>query len=306
MDKVRAILIAFSLLLFAFLIISADPQKLVENVSGADKTYLLLSISCISLAMILRIYRWKILISELSFLEIAPIQLFGNALSNIAPAKASEPVKAMLLKSNYGISLSKGFSSTVVERMTDLIAAVLISLLVLFYIPWEIAFIPIVSFGGIVLVLVASAQSKAIQSFGVGIVARFSKGYAVSAKKFVAGLRLDRKFANACALGLLIWTLDAATAVFVFMSLGAMPDVQAPYLAVSGLMCFSLLVGLLTMLPGGLGSMDISFAVLLQGLGVEGALSVSAVILYRLLTFWSGVFIGLASSVFITKKGGME
>jgi uncharacterized protein (TIRG00374 family) len=305
MDKIRLILVLFSIALLALLIVYAEPGKLVSTLASANLTYVLLGILCILLAIILRIWRWKMLVGELSFSEIAPIQLFGTAISNIAPAKASEPLKAVLLKTNYGISLAKGFSSTVVERISDLIAVVLISAFALLYIPLQIVIVPILIFGGLVAGIIVSAQSKPLQSFGLRLVARFSKRLAESGKRFIEGLKLDKKFLFAVSLALPIWALDSATAIFALMSLGAMPNVPNPYLAVAGLMCFATLVGLLSLLPGGLGSTDISFAIMLQWLGVGSALSISAVLLFRLLTFWSGLAIGLSASAFIKKKQGV-
>ncbi len=306
MDKIRVALIAFSLVLFALLIAYAEPQKLVENLSTANPSYLLISIIFLITALLLRIYRWQMLIGELSFSEIAPIQLFGNALSNIAPAKASEPVKAVLLKSNYGVSLSKGFASTVVERISDLMAVLLISCLSLLYLPFYIALPPILVFGFALFVLVGSAQSYKIRSVFVGVVSRFSNGYAKSAERFIGGLKINREFMYALLTGMGIWILDSLTAIFVLFSLDASPNVYLPYLAISGLMGLSLLLGLLSLLPGGLGSMDLSFAVLLQMLGVDPSVSITSVLLYRLITFWSGIGIGLVASVFIKKKRGSD
>ncbi len=305
MDKIKLILVLFSIALLGLLVVYAEPGKLVSTLASANLTYVLLSILCILLALVLRVYRWKMLVGELSFSEIAPIQLFGTAISNIAPAKASEPLKAVLLKTNYGIPLAKGFSSTVVERISDLMAVVAISLLALLYIQPQIVVIPVAVFGGIVIGVIASVQSKTLQSFGLSIAARFSKKLAESGKRFIDGLKLDKKFLFAAALALLIWAFDSATAIFALMSLGAMPNVPNPYLAVAGLMCFATLVGLISLLPGGLGSTDISFAIMLQWLGVGSALSISAVLLFRLLTFWSGLAIGLSASAFIKKKQGV-
>jgi uncharacterized protein (TIRG00374 family) len=55
--------------------------------------------------------------------------------------------------------------------------------------------------------------------------------------------------------------------------------------------------------PGGLGAVEAALAAGLTAAGLPGGIAVSAVLLYRLLTFWIPTIPGYAAFNWLTKKG---
>jgi uncharacterized protein (TIRG00374 family) len=58
--------------------------------------------------------------------------------------------------------------------------------------------------------------------------------------------------------------------------------------------CFSMLVGAISMLPGGLGSTEATMVLLLKAMGVDLGTAVAATAIIRMTTFWFAIVVGLA------------
>ncbi|MCX6777541.1 MAG: lysylphosphatidylglycerol synthase transmembrane domain-containing protein [Candidatus Micrarchaeota archaeon] len=303
MDFTRAAVILLSFLLFIGLILYGGLENLLKAGENANLGVLVLALLTICLAMAVRIYRWKVLIGDISFLELAPIQMFGIAVSSLTPGKLAEPAKAVILKRTHGIPLTRGVSSVVLERVSDIIAVVVFSLLAFLYFEPIVVFIPVAIFGGAVVAILAATQSKFVRDLIVRIASVFSKRIAQIGAGFMDQLKLDGKFLKAVALAFVIWSLDSLTAVIVFTSFGLQfaPGIN-PYIVAASLVSLTVLIGLLSMLPGGIGSTEISFSLLLESVGVQKDLAIAAVLMFRLITFWISIGAGLAMSVFIKEK----
>ena len=57
--------------------------------------------------------------------------------------------------------------------------------------------------------------------------------------------------------------------------------------------------------PGGLGAVEAALAAGLTAAGLDGGLAVSAVLLFRLVTFWLPTIPGYLSFNWLTKKGAL-
>jgi len=88
--------------------------------------------------------------------------------------------------------------------------------------------------------------------------------------------------AVAVLISLIIWLLYPAKLAIVAAGLG----LDVPLVPLAAALYTSLLVGLLPLAPGGLGSFEASLVALLGGLGVAAAEGVTVVLVLRFATFW--------------------
>jgi len=108
------------------------------------------------------------------------------------------------------------------------------------------------------------------------------------------------------AIGLASWFADGMALYFILMGLGLEASwvlVGVTFLAFS----FSLLIGVISNLPGGLGVVELAMATLLTVLlGAHPGFAVVATILFRLATFWGGFGIGLLVWAIAGKSLGIQ
>jgi putative heme transporter len=89
-------------------------------------------------------------------------------------------------------------------------------------------------------------------------------------------------WADAFAMGLANWLLDAAVLIAVLQALG----IAVPWRAILVIYGVTQVAGSLPVTPGGLGIVEGSLAGLLTAYGVGGERALAAVMVYRLVSFW--------------------
>ncbi len=107
------------------------------------------------------------------------------------------------------------------------------------------------------------------------------------------GLFSHRKRDSLIAIsgGLIYWLGDMCCLFFVFLSLGR--HIGFPVLIFG--YCIATLIGLISLIPGGLGVTEGSMSLMFSGLGLPLSVSVAAVLIFRLFSFWIWIPIGLIS-----------
>src|SRR3989338_10745099 len=123
-------LLSFSILVT--LIWFSNPQRLIDAVIDSKKEFIFYAFVVSSFNMILRITKWKIL-TNFSFRDIAPVHLFGVAVSNFTPGKIAEPFKALLMRAKKGVSVSSVLPSMAWERILDIVILVILSIIALHF-----------------------------------------------------------------------------------------------------------------------------------------------------------------------------
>ncbi|MHC1587046.1 MAG: lysylphosphatidylglycerol synthase transmembrane domain-containing protein, partial [Candidatus Syntropharchaeia archaeon] len=110
-------------------------------------------------------------------------------------------------------------------------------------------------------------------------------------EKFHSGFRFGKfTLLMVSALSLLIWISEGLIFYLAFLSLG----IEIPLLLIISVFAFSVLMGVITFLPGGIGSTEFVFALVLSNY-MPLSQATAGIILGRFLTFWlimliAGVF----------------
>src|SRR3989344_4895145 len=132
MYRYRYIFLLLSFSILIALIWFSNPQRLIVAVSESKKEFILYAFTISSLNMVLRILKWKVL-TNFSFKDVAPVHLFGVAISNFTPGKVAEPFKALLMKIKKGVSVSSVLPSIAWERILDIVTLVVLSIIALHF-----------------------------------------------------------------------------------------------------------------------------------------------------------------------------
>jgi uncharacterized protein (TIRG00374 family) len=259
---------------------------------GAVATLLLLSLVNYGL----RFVRWHWYLKRAQHnLPLSPalrIYIAGFGLTT-TPGKLGEMVRAAMLKP-YGIGVALTFAVFLAERLSDLMAILIMASLGLLQHPGLRAVV-IISALVCLAVLLAVSYRPFLQA-----VTRFSNDRShLRTGRLLARLVDVTGHFGACfapapmlfglVLALAAWGAEGLGLYVLLDGMGySMPLVQPIFVY-----AVAMLIGALSFLPGGLGSSEVVMIGLLASSGVGMADAVSATIIVRLCTLWFAVLLGL-------------
>jgi uncharacterized protein (TIRG00374 family) len=209
------------------------------------------------------------------------------------PAKAGEIVRSVYLKRD-GVSYSESLAALFVERLTDLLAVVLLALLVAYQFEdyrWLVALAGIATLAILPLIhsrmlrsLLATANARITQE-------KLSNGLASIARLLDSSAALLR---SGPLYGGMMLSLLAAAAVCMMMYivlqlLGV--DISMP-LAL-GIYATGILAGALSFLPGGIGSAEAVMIALLAVAGADLPTAAAATLVCRIAALWYSIAMGI-------------
>lgn len=243
----------------------------------------------------LRFIRWQIYLNKLGYsipwLPSLRIYLSGFALTT-TPGKAGEAFRGVLLKQR-NVPFPATFAALISERLSDLVAIVLLTLVGLSEYPQARGMV-FVGVLGIAIVL-ACISSRTVLNY----VQRWASLRAGKLCKLLTQLAHLLNEARRCHTpGLLIlatlisvvsWGAEAIAFYLVLEWLGA--DISFSFAIF--VYAISMLAGALSFLPGGLGGAEAIMISLLVLKGMAMPAAIAATVFIRLATLWFAVLIGL-------------
>jgi len=276
-----------------------DPRAFAARVSDYDGRWFVLGLIGATLNYVLRFARWELYLRRLGIrvptLASARIFVAGFAMS-ISPGKVGEVVKSALLADEFDVAIERSAPIVLAERLTDLIALVLLVAVSSLVVPHGIA-LAIPAFAGVCALLALFA----IPSFGraaIRLVGRFRIGRALAPKlrgahDALLEILAPSPLAAATMIAVASWFLEclslwAIVRGFPGVSLGigeATFAYSAPTIA-----------GAVALMPGGLLVTEASMTGTLRligGLAMTSAVAATTTFLVRLATLWWAVILGL-------------
>lgn len=304
--KKRFLLIGISIIILAALIWYAKPLTLAGIVAKSDINYIFFALMLMTISICTRVLKWKVLLNDLKFLEIFPVQMLGITISNFTPGKIAEPLKAVILKARKNISVSDSMPSIIWERIIDVIVLIIFSLIALQLFGFQskimlLSFISIGAFAFLIALLLVMLHNK---NFGYSIFRRLRKLPIANRlsedfmKNFYENKIKKKKLFSCLVFTGIAWFLDGVVFYLTLQALG----ITVNPLVLSGIIALSVLIGVASTLPGGLGSTETVMIILLGALNIQSATAVAGVMIFRFISFWYGIFIGGASFVYLSKK----
>ena len=297
----------FGILVFYVIFIAYnDFQEFSINISQFEFSYLPIILAFVFLGIIIKSLRQQLLYKQIdvSISFKTGILLYISGLSmNVTPGGSGELIKSYYLKKNFGYSIAKTFPTVIMERLLDLTAISGVLLIVgLILDNYNIVLLMLLLLFIVSLIFV-SGKKKKLFNFLLSILekipilkkqaASFSESYQVFGE-----LTSAKIMTKTLGLSFLVWITDAIMVYFIFIGFNLNFDIIFSTFS----MYSSLLLGVLTMIPAGVGVTEVSFVEILKGEGVDTAVSTSLVILFRLVTIWFLTALGFCATRYFLKN----
>lgn len=301
--KKRYALVLLSILILIALLFYSDPQKVYAIFSHSDKSFLFYAFLISSTGVLLRVFKWKVLMKNVSFFDVMPVQFLGSTVSNFTPGKLGEPAKAVIMKAKTGVPVSVSLSSIIWERIMDILILLLFSAVFvssLSSVFFAAGALSVLFFAAVLAFFISVLYSKRFGLKVFGVLKRMPLMNRISGEFIETFYRekINKKFLlMSFFITLLAWVTDGLVFYLSFRSVGIYLD---PIFFV-GLVSVSALIGIASFLPGGLGSTDAVMVLLLSAF-MDSSLAVTGVFAARIMTFWYSSLLGWVSFVYLGRN----
>ena len=301
--------VASAVAVLAALLWFGDLGAVTDALARLSLSRLLAALALVTVAYALRFGKWHLLVRRLG-LPVGPrrsLQVFlAGLMMAVTPAKLGELWKSVLLAQD-GIPVARSLPAVAVERLVDFAAITLLAslgLALVWGLWWLVPVTVTVVAAVVVLLRWRSLWTRLLAWLGrrprLARPARFLGLIAEGAHAILGPLT----FLPALALGLTAWGLEGVALWAILDGLGA--DASWP-LAIAAF-CAGTLAGVISLLPGGLGTTEAGMVGLLVARGVAQDIAVAATLLGRACTLGYGALVGALSSLFwpaAAKDGGV-
>jgi uncharacterized membrane protein YbhN (UPF0104 family) len=297
----RKVMVAalFGGLVFAALALYGDVTKLRNAARGFSPGAVAVGFGLALGNYGLRIWRWQYYLHcidvSVPLFESSIVFLSGFVMS-VTPGKVGEVFKSLLLYESRGVSMVRTAPIVVAERLTDLIALVLLTALgsLAFELGIIIAAAGALLVSGLVLVCAYRPLGEAL----LGLAARLGPLRKIvhklrEAYESLLSMLRPGPLLFGTLLAVIAWSLECGS---LYAIVHGFPGATLPWDATVFAYSASTIAGALAMLPGGLGVTEAGMAGLLQALGgstMTKEVATAATILVRLATLWFAVGIGV-------------
>ena len=245
---------------------------------------------------LVRAWRWLVLSSFLR-LQVPPLRnvlyyLAGYALTS-TPGKAGEAVRLWFLKAGHGVPYARSMAIMLADRALDM---------------WAVGILVLVCFAdfsrhvgqGLAVIAIVIAMSVPIifprllmplLGLGLRLAPKRRRLWAKARRTIQSMAELShwRTYGLTLLPSVAGWASEGLALYLLLRFFGADVSAANAIFAFS----FSMIVGAASMLPGGLGSTEVTAVVLLTALGVNFDAAVASTALVRVTTFWFAVGIGV-------------
>jgi len=242
-----------------------------------------------------RTWRWvalgRFLSLDVPVRNNALYYLSGFALTT-TPGKAGEAVRLWFLKSGHDVPYGRSLPLMLADRILDMWAVLILAALSI------VAFANYVWQGVILAGIVLAASVPILWPMTVVPMLRWAHGLAPRLARTLVRVRrmlhAMTELVRWRAYGLTLlpsiggWLAECAALYLLMQQLGAPISMLEAVFVFS----FSVIVGAVSMLPGGLGSTEATIVILLRAVGVDLDTAIAATAMIRITTFWFAVGLG--------------
>jgi uncharacterized protein (TIRG00374 family) len=254
---------------------------------------------------LLRFVRWQKFLAQLNhrvyWQESLRIYIGGFGLT-ILPGKAGEAIRSVFLK-RHGVTYPESLAAFFSEQLSNLISMLLLVTVGLWAYPQAQPVVFVL--GGIILTILIVLQLggllKAIEKFAqLHLPARIAKLIASSIEIILHSRRCFSlpMLLYGISLGLIAWGAEGVAFYYIMHVLGSDMSLQTALFIYS----FSMLVGAISFLPGGLGGTEATMVALLIFNHIAQPQAVAATVLIRLATLWFAVALGVIALSLAERK----
>lgn len=289
-------------LVYAGVVLYAD----VDELGGALERYewwtFLAALGLVSVGYGLRWAKWEIYLRILGIrlpLVRSVLAFLAGFVMTVTPGKVGEVVKSVLLRQSDGIAVARTAPVVLAERLTDLIALIVLAALGVGTYRYGVT--ALIAVSALVLAgLLVLSWERGMRT-AIGWLRRLPGGARIEPKLREAydttrALLALRPLLVTTGVSVLAWGLEAVAFVLIVKGFGSVdPGLNAGFGAGGFVYAITTIVGAVSFLPGGLGVTEAGMISALQVLEIVTlpAVASAASILARLATLWWAVVVGI-------------
>ena len=290
------------IVIFAIILIAFDINIISEKIGDFDPQYLPIIIPLIPLTWGVLFLRWNLLLKnsdiDIPLKDNFMIFISGFALG-VTPGKVGELIKSQLLKNKFNIPRTRTAPLVIVERFYDFFAIAVISLFGILVFEYSIYIFGILTIGITIFLIVTSSEKIFLKFLNKIEKIKFLKNFSNELPKSFNVIQKSTRgkiFPLSITLSIIFWFLDSIIAYLTLLSFGI--DI-IDYFVLMSIYTSSIILGVISFLPLGIGVVEGSLVGFLSLNGIEFHLATAIVVFIRFFTRWIGVmagFIGLKFS----------
>lgn len=287
--------LAFAVVVYVFIGLWGSSGGLAQAFSNFSWGYLPLLLFIALSNYLVRFIKWqyylKILKINIPAIDSFIIFFSGFALT-ITPGKMGEVIKSYFLKKGFDIPISRTAPIVFADRLTDLMAFLLISAVGAYGFSYGKNVIWIIFFIIMIIISVILIRPIGLAFFQLLTRIKFVSKHAsriMDIYETSYSLILPKRIVFPLLVSIIAWSLEALDFYFILVLMNLNIDAFASFFVY----CFSTIIGAVMMMPGGLGVTDGSIAGLLKFLSIDMGSAAFATMLIRAVTLWFAVIIGV-------------
>ena len=279
--------IGFGLILLVVFFLTTDLGNMISSIKKANYFYFLPGIVGYFLSLVIRTYRWKLLLAPtkiVSSRKLFPVVIVGYMANNLLPFRIGELIRSFFLYRRERINTATGLTTILVERLMDAISLLLLIGLSTIFIPISdtvnalaeimkinehllisVFVLPFVAI--FALVIAASIFRKRTESLAGFVISRLPSRFEGSLTRLTArlmdgleALREKKILFGTLLLSIPIWLCEAILFYFVIIGLGIDTHVDSTVSLVAGSILITGITNIgssIPAAPGGIGLFEV-------------------------------------------------
>ena len=281
--------------LYATFLIASDISTISDKISSFKIEFLPIIILLVTSGWFVMFARWNLLLKnsaiDIPLKDNFMIFISGFALG-VTPGKVGELIKAQLLKNKFNIPRSKTAPLVIVERFYDFFAIAIISLFGILVFEYSIYIFTILAIGIIIFLTITSSEKLFLKFLQKIEKIKFLRNFSSELPKSFTIIQKSTRgkiFPLSIILSVIFWILDSIIAYLTLLSFGI--DI-IDYFVLMSIYTSSIILGVISFLPLGIGVVEGSMVGFLSLNGIEFPLATAIVVFIRFFTRWIGVMAG--------------
>jgi glycosyltransferase 2 family protein len=277
---------AVGILIFAYLIISTGPDKIVSAFASADVSYFIPAVALLLLYLSVQAVKWNYLLRKqrirLRFMYVFRIYMIGAFYGSITPGRIGTLIRVKYVKRKTGKNTGEASISVVVDKLLDvvglLVLGILGTILLSNYVSSSVI-IPVAASLFFMAALAAVLLKKSLSRAALGAFWKFlvpshlKNDTRDAFNSFYGSMISYSDVIIPTAIALLGWIIAYTSAYMIALSVGV--DVPYPYFIT--IMSIATVVGLIPITVAGWGTREATVVMFfsLFGVGPEQAIVMS-------------------------------
>ena len=299
LGKKYLIIVLSSVAIYSTFLFFSDFNKVYESLQNFQVTLIPIILLVVFSSWLVLFIRWGILLKKHQIqipLKINFLIFFAGFTLAISPAKSGELIKSVLLKNKCGIAATKTIPIIFLERFYDIIGTAAVAIIGITFLGLELgivlALVPIV-----ILVIFYLFYSKRSFDFTLKII-----NHIKPLQKFLSNIEESHEIIRHSSDVKTICSCSGLTIIFrIIEAIGILLILQAlginfiEFFNLLSMYSASVILGSISMSPGGLGVTEGSFAGLLMLYELELQTTLAIAVIVRFFTMWFAIVVGFIS-----------